>query len=71
MLDTPRQFTKKPITVTAAMVMGTPYHCTNPQAAEVIASPGEYVVNPGSSDEYPITVERLAELYEPAHVDSP
>jgi hypothetical protein len=65
MLDTPKQYRKKPVVSTVAMVMGKPYHCTNPQSAEVIASPGEYVVNPGSQDEYPITRERLAELYEP------
>lgn len=66
MLDTPKQFRKKPVAVTVAMVMGQPYKCTNPQASDVIASPGEYVVNPGSKDEYPITAERLAELYDPA-----
>jgi hypothetical protein len=63
MLDTPKQFRKRPVLVTVALVMGMPYRCNNPQNAEVIASPGEYVVNPGSKDEYPITAERLANLY--------
>lgn len=66
MLDTAKQFRKKPVAVTVAMVMGQSYKCTNPQKRDVIASPGEYVVNPGSDDEYPITAERLAELYDPA-----
>lgn len=73
MLDTPKQFRKKPVTVTVALVTGQPYKCTNPQSAEVVASPGEYVVNPGSQDEYPITSERLDALYdpvEPAPVES-
>lgn len=65
MLDTPKRCTKKPVAVEVALVMGKPYRCTNPQQREVIASPGEYVVNPGGDDEYPITSEKLAELYEP------
>lgn len=64
MLAAAAKFRKKPVEVFVALVVGEPHMCTNPQSAEVIASPGEYVVNPGSQDEYPITSERLAALYE-------
>lgn len=66
MLEAPKQYKKKPVIVTVALVVGEPYKCMNPQAMGVVASPGEYVVNPGSLDEYPITEQKLAELYEPA-----
>jgi len=59
-----QMFRKKPVTVPVAEVLGDSYTCNNPGKESVVVHPGEFVVNPGTDDEYPITRKRLAELYE-------
>ena len=62
---------KKPIVVAVAEVLDEPYVCNNPGQEAVVVHSGEFVVNPGTDGEYPITRERLAELYEEENMQKP
>lgn len=63
LLDAPAEYERRPTRMRAAKVLKGTYTCRSANQVRPVAVAGEYVVNPGSEDEYPITEEKLRELY--------